>query len=210
MFYSTRNCFFLSLICLVFFLSCSDHPFRESSSKIHSLVEESMKLQKVIETKNIYDEKGNITATRMQYDSTEAKKYLQTKESEILKHYAVIKSYTKKPNEFYYDAIFLLAHFNELLELNAGKPIEDRCIYVRMIPLDRDVVLSSWVTDDLIGSYFYNGYLDMEKKWRSFGYNEKYLYILHFLNSPIQKGRICMNLPDREKYNQFPPREVSE
>ena len=210
MFFCTRNnIFFLLLICLLFSLSCGDNPFRESSSKIHSILKKSMKLYKVLEVKNIYDDEGKITGTRTKVDNSQAKEYLQTNESTILKHYDILKSYTKKPNEFYYDAIFILALFNELLEFSGGKPIEDRCIYVRMVPLDRDIVLSSWITDDLIGSYLYDGYLELEKKWRSLEYNEKYLHILHFLNSPTLKGRKCINLPDHEKYTRFPPSDVN-
>lgn len=164
-----------------------------------------MKLGKVIEAKNIYDKQGNITATRIKTDNSQSLEYLHKHEPEILKHYEIIKSYTKEPNELYYDAIFILAFFNELLEFSAGKPIEDRCIYVKKIPLDKDIVLASWITDDLIGSLFYNGHLELEKKWHNLDYNEKYLYILHYLDSPTQKGRKCIHLPDRQKYTRFPP-----
>jgi len=206
MFYCARNNYLLSFICLLFFVSCGDNPFRKSSTKMHSILKKSMKLYKVVEVKNLYDDEEKITGTLTKFDTSQAKEFLQGNESKILKHYEILKSYTEKPNEFYYDAIFILALFNELLEFT--QPIEDRCIYVKMIPMGKKIILSEWVLDDILGSLTYGKHF--KKEWLRMEYNEKYLYILHFLDSPTQNGRKCINLPGREKYTRFPPIDVSQ
>ena len=143
----------------------------------------------------------------IEHDLSKAQEYLQANEARISKHYSLLKSYTDHPNENYYDAIFILAFFNEYLEWISTKPIEDRCIYVKMIPTDKRVTLSEWLLDEILGSRIYDKHT--EKHWHAMNYALKYDYILGDLNSPTQLGRKCIEGLE-ERTSVFPPDAITE
>ena len=166
---------------------------------------DSRSLIKSTNAENIYNEEGKITGTRIEMDTTKATQYIQTKKTKISGRYEIVKSYTNKLNENYYDAIFVLAIFNEFLEYTTGNPIEDRCIYVKMIPTEKRAKLSNRVLDEILGSYIYTK--ETKKDWYAMNYDLKYDYIFTLLNSPTKQGRKCLEGFDdfSERTKVFPP-----
>jgi hypothetical protein len=67
-----------------------------------------------------------------------------------------------------------------------------------MIPKGKNIVLSGWLVDDIVGSIFNNRNSYLKKEWQKLEYKEKYSYILHVLNSPSLQERKCISIPGEE------------
>jgi len=172
--------------------------------KLNSILKGAERLIEVTEAKNIYDNKGEISGTRITFDISKSKKYLNSNGVKLSKCYGIIKSYADSPNENYEDAVFVLAYSNWRLEY-FDKPIGDSCVFVELIEKQKNIHLSQWVLDDLMGSTIWARSPKLEKRWRNIDYDYKYKYILNSLNSPTGKRKKCTDLGDQEMDLTFPP-----
>ena len=152
---------------------CSrSNQFEKSCLNILDIFTKTAQLVVVTEARNDMGVNGKVDSTNGLLDISKAKEYLNSKKNELTKNYEIIKSSFDQKNEKYYDALFVLAFVNDQLYRYSGQPIEDPCIYFKIIKGKQNLKMSNWIKDEFFGRFIYkkntiNSWNQMDKETKS-------------------------------------------
>jgi len=124
-------------------------------------------------------EQGNQNNVIVKNENSKAKEYLEKKDSEIMRHYNLIKKSILSSSSNYHDAIYAASYINEVHFFLTGNVLDDRCYYLNLVEKNQNVQLSDWLINEFFAPL--KSERGFKNSWINLDYEKKRQMILRIL-----------------------------
>jgi hypothetical protein len=171
------------------FLACSaSDDLKTSSMRAAKIIREATDRLKTTKSENVIKD-GKTTGTEVYMNTTESKKYLESKSKILQKNYKNIEKVYLSKNDQSFDALCVMAVLNEYTFFLSMDAIDEPCAYaLKLNDLMTDKSPSDWVLDEFFHQIS-NPTWFQDSKWPKMNQSEKFEKMVKSLMVPCAKSK---------------------
>jgi uncharacterized protein YcfL len=178
---------FILILASFLLIGCSaSDDLKSCSIRAAKIIIEATDRIKTTKSENVIKD-GKIVGTEVYMDTTESKKYLESKNKILQENYKNIEKVYLSKSDQSFDALCVLAVLNEYTFFLSMDAIDDPCDYaIKLNELKTDKSLSDWVLDAFF-QQISNPPWFQDSNWPKMNKNEKYGRMVESLMVPCAK-----------------------
>jgi hypothetical protein len=179
-----RNLIILLLFCLLVFDCSAQDNLKSSSMSVANILKKAADRLNVSKSENVI-EGGKIAGTKIFFNNTESKKYLERHSKELQRYYRKIKSVYLAQGPESFDALCVIAVLNDSTFFLSGEAIDEPCTYaIKLDKLKSNNSLSEWVFNE----FLYKIYMPTgDSSWKKMKDSEKLEMVIQSLILPCKR-----------------------